>query len=113
MITRFFTALRFLLATGGAWTDGTEWEREDGGSLALFLKTPAGSKLIAKLRNASLSMNAQAVQKGDAHTSGTAAGYMLALTDIQTLSAIGALQDSENHEEGVVTGDANLEQLNP
>jgi hypothetical protein len=58
-------------------------------------------------------MNAQAVQKGDAHASGVAAGYMLALTDLQTLSATGAPQDSEHHEEGVEEGNVSLEQLNP
>lgn len=113
MINRLFTALRFLLSTGGAWTDGTDWEKEDAGALAHFLKTPAGTKLIAKLRNASLSMNAQAVQKGEPHASGSAAGYMLALTDIQTLSAIGSPQDPEQSEEGVDTGNVTLEQLNP
>lgn len=113
MIARFFKTLFFLLSGAGTWIDGAEWTKEDAASLAVFLKSNTGSKLAARLRNASLSLNAGAVQSGGQRACGRAYGYMLCISDIQNLSAGSALQDAPETEDGTDTGDSGLEHLNP
>lgn len=88
-----------LLRTGGTWSDGAEWTHEDAARLAKFLRSETGEKFSHRLRNVVLSKNATAVQTGDALRCGQAFGYMLAVTDIQTLSAEGALRDAQPEED--------------
>lgn len=109
---RFIKAIRFALSTNSAWVDGAEWTGADEAALTSFLAGETGRKLTSRLRNSSLSMNAQAVQEGSAQGCGRAAGYMLAIADIQTLSASASPQEaqSENHD---LTGIEALEHLNP
>jgi hypothetical protein len=111
-ILRFIRAIRFLLSTNSAWVDGAEWKGEDEVALAKFLSSDTGRKLTSRLRNSSLSMNAQAVQDGNVQACGRAAGYMLALADFQTLSASSSPQ--EEHTEGIdLTGIEALAHLTP
>jgi hypothetical protein len=56
-------------------------------------------------------MNAQAVQEGNAQGCGRAAGYMLAIADIQTLSASASPQEAQSEQAG--DGSGLLEHLNP
>ena len=115
-MTKLFRLLRtalFLIRTGGTWADGTDWTQDDARALASFLHSETGEKLSRRLRNVALSMNANAVQWSDAWRNGHAAGYMLAATDIQTLSADGAPQDSETSEEADAGAAAELAHLAP
>lgn len=113
MITRFLRTLRFLLSGAGTWVDGAEWTDEDEITLANFLTSETGTRLRARLRNASLSLNAQAVQAGAAALCGRAFGYMLAISDIQSLAATGPLKEAGTSEEAGDTGAGSLEHLNP
>jgi len=113
MIARFIKTLFFLMSGAGTWIDGAEWTADDEKALSTFLNTEAGVKLRARLRNASLSLNAQAVQSGGVRACGRAYGYMLAVSDIQTLSASGTLGEAETNEGAGDTGTGNLEHLNP
>jgi hypothetical protein len=111
-LLRLIRAIRFLLSTNGAWVDGAEWTRNDTEALSKFLAGETGRRLTSRLRNSSLSMNAQAVQEGSAQACGRAAGYMLVLADIQTLSASSSPQE-EHHESNDLTGIEALEHLTP
>jgi len=113
VIARLLRTLVLLLRDGGSWCDGAEWSSEDERALGAFLSTAAGTKLRARLRNASLSLNAQAVQDGAPHLCGRAFGYMTAISDLQALSASGAPQDAQTSGESSDTGAGNLEHLNP
>lgn len=106
------TAL-FLIRTGGTWADGSEWTNADAAALSSFLRTETGEKLSRRLRNAALALNANAVQRSDPWRNGQAAGYMLAATDIQTLSAEGALRDAQTTEDDDAGAAAELEHLAP
>lgn len=114
MISRFFRTLFFLLSGAGTWIDGAEWTDDDKATLATFLTSETGTKLTARLRNASLSLNANAVASGGVRSCGRAYGYMLAISDIQTLSARGSLGDAPTTEDATGdTGGSGLEHLNP
>lgn len=113
MISRFFKTFFYLLSGAGTWVDGAEWSNDDALALGAFLRTETGAKLSARLRNASLSLNANAVQEGDHKTCGRAYGYMTAIADIQTLSAGGAPEDASNTEDDAEAGGGVLEHLNP
>lgn len=113
MIARFFKTLLFLLSGAGTWIDGAEWNDDDKAALSRFLASNTGTKLSARLRNASLSLNAQAVQSGGHRICGRAFGYMLAISDIQTLSATVTPQEDQPSEDNSATGAAILEHLNP
>ena len=113
MITRFFRTLLLLRNTSSSWCDGADWTPDDERVLSAFLGTSTGARFRARLRNASLSLNASAVQTGDMHACGRAFGYLTAVSDIQALSAIGAPQDAETSEGGSGTGAEDLEHLTP
>ena len=113
MIGRFFKTVFILLRHGGTWVDGADWTDDDTIALGGFLASETGTKLRARLRNASLSMNSTAVQSSDMHRNGVACGYMLAVADLQSLSVKGAPQDAQTSEDAADTGDSNLEHLNP
>lgn len=113
MIARLFRTFLLLVRDGGAWCDGAPWTAEDERALGAFLATAAGTKLRARLRNASLSLNAQAVQDGAPHLCGRAFGYMTAISDLQALSAPGAPRDAQTSEESGDTGAVSLAHLNP
>ena len=114
MIARFFRTLFLLLSGAGTWVDGAEWTTDDEAALATFLGSETGAKLSARLRNASLSLNAGAVSSGGVRACGRAYGYMLAISDIQTLSARGSLGDAPTSEDAAGdTGGGGLEHLNP
>jgi len=84
---RFLKIAWALYQGGGAWAEDCEWEASDAVSLRLFLSGESGRRLTARLRNASINMNASAVQSPDPWTAGRAAGYMLLIEDISALSA--------------------------
>ena len=114
MIARFFRTLVFLLSGSGTWIDGAEWTDDDKAALGTFLNSETGAELSARLRNASLSLNANAVASGGVRACGRAYGYMLAISDIQTLSARGSLGDAPTTEDATGdTGGGGLEHLNP
>lgn len=95
-IIRFFKIALALYKGGGAWAGDCEWGSTEAVSLRLFLSGEVGQRLKATLSNASIKMNASAVQSPDPWASGRAAGYMLAIEDI---SALAAPQVSEPTEE--------------
>lgn len=89
------------------WTQVPDWEAGDAENLRKFLESPVGKKLALRLRNASLRHNASAVQDGQPHRCGIAAGYMLALSDLSALSIFGQsepqsdiLQSEDSGQEG-------------
>lgn len=106
------TAL-LLLRTGGTWADGEQWTNEDAARLAAFLHGETGAKLARRLRNSALALNAGAVQRAEPWRNGQAAGYMLAVADIQTLSAEGALRDAQASEEDAQGAASILDHLAP
>ena len=109
---RLFRAIKLVLSTNSAWVDGVEWSRDDEAALSRFLTGDTGRKLTSRLRNSSLAMNAQAVQEGNLATCGRAAGYMLAIADLQSLSVSSSPQE-ERSEESDFMGIASLAHLTP
>lgn len=109
-LARFLRIAFALYRGGGAWAGDLEWESSDAVSLRLFLSGNAGQRLKARLSNASIKMNASAVQSPDPWSAGRAAGYMLALED---LSALAAPQVSEQDEEEGHGAGIPLEQIAP
>lgn len=108
---RFLKIAWALYKGGGAWVGDHEWTATDAASLRLFLSGESGRRLTAMLRNASIKMNASAVQSSDPAGDGRrAAGYMLAIEDI---SALAAPQDSETDEEEAYGAGIPLEQIAP
>ena len=70
-----------------AWNNADlQWTEQDALGLSYFLGNTCGKRLSARLRFASLEHNRSAVQDGEKHRCGIAAGYMLAINDIQMLS---------------------------
>ena len=112
-LLRLIRTAILLIRTGGTWADGDEWTNEDAARLTSFLRTPTGEKFSRRLRNSALALNAGAVQRAEPWRNGQAAGYMLAATDIQTLSAEGALRDAQTSEEVVTGADGSLDHLAP
>lgn len=113
---RFIRTLRFLLRYY-QWTHVPDWEREDAEKLKGFMESALGKKLALRLRNASLRHNSSAVQDGNIHRCGVAAGYMLCLSDFQALATYGKsepqsdnLQPEDLDQEGEIEF---LESLSP
>ena len=94
---RFFRVLFNLLRTYH-WENGSTWSDEDALRLKQTLASDFGIRLVARLRNASIMLNANAVQEGSPWKCGQASGYMLALADISTLSACGELESSQSED---------------
>lgn len=95
-VVRFFQIAFALYKGGGAWAGDCEWGVQDAMSLRLFLSGESGQRLKARLTNASIQMNASAVQSPDPWGAGRAAGYMLSINDI---SALASPQESDQTEE--------------
>lgn len=112
-VLRLLKTAWLLLQTGGTWADGSEWTTEDAARLSFFLRTSTGEKFASRLRNSALALNASAVQRAEPWRNGQAAGYMLAATDIQTLSAQGSPQEAQNTEDAAAGADGSLEHLAP
>lgn len=85
---RFLRTLKLLLRYY-QWTQVPDWEKEEAENLKAFMETTVGKKLALRLRNASLRHNSSAVQDGNIHRCGVAAGYMLCLSDLSALSTFG------------------------
>lgn len=84
---RFFRLL-WILYNHWEWENNTPWSDEDSLRLYQILKGDFGVRFTAKLRNQSILINASAVQEGgNEWKSGQAAGYMLCIAHIQSLSA--------------------------
>ena len=109
-LLRFFQIAWALYKGGGAWAEDCEWAASDSASLSHFLSGVSGRRLTARLRNASIRMNASAVQSPDPWASGRAAGYMLLIEDI---SALAAPQTSEDPEEEAYGAGIPLENIAP
>ena len=109
---RLFRFLRIAFALykgGGAWAEDSEWEDSDAISLRHFLSGVSGQRLRARLRNASIRMNAMAVLSPDPAGDGRkAAGYMLAIEDFTAMA--GPQQSQYEEEEGASSF---LEQIAP
>ena len=112
-ILRLIRTALLLLQTGGTWADGEEWTNDDAAALATFLRTGTGEKVARRLRNSALALNAQAVQRAEPWRNGQAAGYMLAVADLQTLSAEGALRDAQTSEDDAQGAASTLDHLAP
>jgi hypothetical protein len=112
-LLRLIRTALLLLQTGGTWADGEEWTNEDAAHLASFLRTDTGEKVARRLRNSALAFNASAVQRSEPWRNGQAAGYMLAVADIQTLSAEGALRDAQTSEDDAQGAATDLAHLAP
>ena len=110
-LIRFFKIAWALSRTGGAWAGDCEWEASDAESLRHFLSGTVGQRFTARLRNASISMNARAVLSSDPAGDGRkAAGYMLAIEEI---SGLAAPQVSEITEEEAYGAGIPLELIAP
>ena len=74
-IFRFLRIAWTLAKGGGAWAGDCEWGVQDAMSLHLFLAGDTGQRLKARLTNASIQMNATAVQSPEPWASGRAAEH--------------------------------------
>jgi hypothetical protein len=79
------------------WPQVPDWEKQDADKLRVFMESPLGKKLALRLRDASLRHNSSAVQDGNIHRCGIAAGYMLALSDFQTLATFGTSEPQSDN----------------
>jgi hypothetical protein len=75
------------------------WNPDDQARLKSYLESKSGNHLALRLRNASIQRNAKAVAKGDRWECGVGYGYMLCLTDLQTLSVASEPQSLEIFDE--------------
>ena len=108
---RFFRALWLFLEVY-PWEERSPWEEEDTLRLRQFLLSDVGVRLRAKLRNTSILINANSVQSGTEKACGQATGYMLCLSDLQSLSGSGSPQQTAD--ETSESGDlSDLEHLSP
>lgn len=110
---RFLKAAWLIANSPQQWADGLEWMPDDRLALRKYMLSAEGARFAAMMRNNSLTINAVAVQSGDAHRCGIATGYMRALNDIQILSAEVEPEDDQNTEAGSETGAASLDHMNP
>ena len=112
MIARWLRAFRALAAHPWLWRHVPEWSDTDAAHLAAFFRTPAGAKLVARLRNASIEMNANAVANREPHANGVAYGLIVAIRFIESLSRPVPPQADDQSENGA-QGSAGLDHLAP
>lgn len=96
-----FLRMAWMLAQTGAWQapEETAWTDMDASALRSYLAGAPGKRLCNRLRYVSAALNASAVQAPNKWKAGQAAGYMLAVSHIQTLSAPIAPQDDPSEEQ--------------
>ena len=81
-----FLKLCWLLSRVYPWTSAAPWTHQHAEMMEHFKEGALGKYLAIHLRNCSLEINARAVQSGDPHQCDRAAGFLMALTYIDTLS---------------------------
>jgi hypothetical protein len=112
-LVRFCGLLRLLLRSY-PWASDSEWAPTHSASLRNFLEGDLGKSLAKHLRNCSLEINARAVQSGDLHQCGVAAGFLLACTYLDRLSVSGGEPQSPTQDENSVEGpEEYLERMAP
>lgn len=110
---RFLSLLIFMMRNY-PWNADHEWDRGHSESLRNFLDGEVGKNLALHLRNCSFEINARAVQSGDTHQCGVAAGWLLCLSYIDRLSASGGVPQSPTRDEDSVEGpEEYLERMAP
>ena len=112
-VVRFFGLLRLLMRSY-PWATDSEWAPLHAESLRNFLEGDLGKSLAKHLRNCSLEINARAVQSGDLHQCGVAAGFLLCCTYIDKLSVSGGEPQSPTQDENAPEGaEEYLERMAP
>jgi hypothetical protein len=116
MIERFDRFMRMCMSMLDTfpWTEDAHWTHAQAEQMGAFQETELGKALAIHLRNCSLEINAKAVQSGDPHQCDRAAGFLMALSYIDNLSALkGAPQAPMQDEDSVEGADEFLERMAP
>jgi hypothetical protein len=97
------------------WRDLSPWTKGDAEQLQSYLNSRSGKRLAQNLRNASITINARAVQDGATKWAcGQAAGWQQCAAYLQTLSATWEPESHEQSEDGAQEGaDAFFERMSP
>jgi hypothetical protein len=110
----FFRVL-FALLKVWRWQETDPWDKDDAEQLGAYLRTRSGKRLAQMMRNASITINAKAVQDGGTKWAcGQAAGWQQCAAYVQTLSVAWEPESQETSEDGEPEGvDAFLERMRP